>query len=116
MNLIIYTKAQPDHGITKNFADIQSVLDNTMRITNLTKITIEYGTSKLSYPYYEQVSANNCQRGARHSKWRSVSCTSPTTKMVEKLFASQLRSAHNYLFSTATFDNNATTLAQILSC
>ncbi|KAI4131050.1 MAG: hypothetical protein LQ347_003140, partial [Umbilicaria vellea] len=61
LNQIAYTKAQPYPEITKNFTDIQPVLFNTMRITNLTNITIDY------------------------------------------------------LFGTATFANNATLLAQILS-
>lgn len=49
LNQVVYTKAQPYPEITKNFTDIQSVLFNTMRITNLTNITIEYGTGKLKH-------------------------------------------------------------------
>lgn len=50
LNQIVYTKDQVYPEITKNFTDIQSVLFNTMRVTNLTNITIEYGTGKLMHP------------------------------------------------------------------
>lgn len=55
LNQIAYTKAQPYPEITKNFTDIQPVLFNTMRITNLTNITIEYGTGKLKYLFCKQI-------------------------------------------------------------
>lgn len=49
LNQIVYTKAQAYPEITRNFTDIQSVTFNTMRVTNLTNITIEYGTGKLTH-------------------------------------------------------------------
>lgn len=39
-------KAQAYPDILKNFIDVQPQLSNTMRITNLTDITIEAGTGK----------------------------------------------------------------------
>ena len=53
LNQIVYTKAQAYPEITKNFTDIQSVLFNTMRITNLTNITVEYGTGKSKHLHRE---------------------------------------------------------------
>lgn len=45
-NQYMYSKAQAYPDILKNFIDVQPQLSNTMRITNLTDITIEAGTGK----------------------------------------------------------------------
>ena len=42
-NQYTYTKAEAYPAILKNFTDVQPQLSNTMRITNLTNITIELG-------------------------------------------------------------------------
>lgn len=58
LNQIAYTKPQAYPEITKNFTNIQNVLFNTVRITNLTNVTIEYGTGKSKHPYHEQTLNN----------------------------------------------------------
>ena len=70
-NQYTYTKAEEYPDILKNFTDIQPQYSNTMRITNLTNITIETGAAT--------------PNGLRQ------------------------------LFGTATFANNATMFAKILS-